>query len=477
MPKMTLDGVEIEFQPGEKIIQIADRVKNAIPRYCYHEGLSIVAQCRMCMVEVEGQKKLVTACSTPAADGMKVNTKSDKVKKMVGGVQEFLLANHPLDCPICDQAGECSLQEYSYTHGQQDSRYDFFRRTYIDVDMGPAIKKNMNRCIHCTRCIRYCDEVGGIHEMIAEQRGNSTAIITIDDKPLQTAYAGGLADVCPVGSLTSKDFRFKKRVWFLKNTTGICDGCAQGCNIAHSQDAGLLYRIEPVVNMEVNKWWMCDEGRYGIHHVHSPSRIMGPTDNRDGTPKGMLWGEVTPHIKDLFNNAKTLAFFVCADATVEEATYLKETYPQAEFFSYSRTVNTSAEDKPIDHLLRRADKSPNLKGLEGLGYQPYSAFDPKKYDLVVFVSAGKVRPPYGLAKLAKKALGIGLFMKEELLGLSFVLPSLSTYEKAGSFVNHQGKRQSFQASIPPVGMSRPLKMVLSSVQEPAKNKEVARAHI
>lgn len=468
MPNITIDGVTIEFQPGEKIIQAADRAKNHIPRYCYHEGLSIVAQCRMCLVEVEGQKKLVTACSTPCADGMKVNTKSDKVKKSVSGVQEFLLANHPLDCPICDQAGECSLQEYSYGHGQEDSRFDFFRRTYIDVDMGPSIKKNMNRCIHCTRCIRYCDEVGQIHEMIAEQRGNSTEIITIDDKPLQTAYAGGLADVCPVGSLTTKDFRFKKRVWYLKTSEGVCDGCAQGCNIIHSQEGNVLYRLEPRVNMEVNKWWMCDEGRYGFHHVHSPSRVLGPTDLREGNPKSLLWGEALQKSREIVQGAKSIAFFVCADATLEEAQALQKAFPNAEFFAYSPSVNNSSEDTAIDHLLRRKDKSPNLKGLEAMNFKAASSFDPKKYDLCVFVSAGKVRPPYGLAKLAKKAIGIGVFLKEELLGYQFILPGASTYEKAGTFVNFKGMKQHFKASIPPVGMSRTVENLVGALTEASR---------
>jgi NADH-quinone oxidoreductase subunit G len=469
MPTVNIDGVQIEFEPGEKIIQAASRARNHIPHYCYHEGLSIVAQCRMCLVEVEGQRKLVTACSTPCADGMKVNTTSPKVKKAVAGVQEFLLANHPLDCPICDQAGECSLQEYSYKHGNEDSRYDFFRRTYIDVDMGPSIKKNMNRCIHCTRCIRYCDEVGGMHEMIAQQRGNSTEIITIDNNPLQTAYAGGLADVCPVGSLTTKDFRFKKRVWYLKTSEGICDGCAQGCNIMHSQDGGILFRLEPRINMEVNKWWMCDEGRYGFHHVHSPSRVMGPTDLRDGSPKGLMWGDAIPAVQGFVQGAKSIAFFVCADATLEEAQTLQKAFPTAEFFAYSPTVNSSTEDKPLDHLLRRKDKSPNLKGLEAIGFKPYASFDPKKYELVFFVSAGKVRPPYGLAKHVKKAVGLGVFLKEELLGYQFILPGPSTYEKAGTFVNFKGIRQSFHAAIPPVGMSRPLASLVSALlQAPRK---------
>ncbi len=471
MPKLTVDGVEIEFQAGEKIIQACDRTKvNNIPRYCYHDGLSIVAQCRMCLVEVEGQKKLVTACSTPAADGMKIHTKSDKVVKSVKGVQEFLLANHPLDCPICDQAGECSLQDYSFKHGQEDSRFDFFRRTYIDVDMGPSIKKNMNRCIHCTRCIRYCDEVGQIHEMIAQNRGNSTEIITIDNQPLQTAYAGGLADVCPVGSLTTKDFRFKKRVWYLKTSEGICDGCSGGCNITASQDTNVMYRLEPRLNMEVNKWWMCDPGRYGFHHVHSPSRVIGPTDLREGQPKGLMWGAALQAVKEHMAGAKSQAFFVCADASLEEAATLQKAFPSAEFFSYSPTVDKSAEDAPADHLLRRKDKSPNLKGLEALNFKPYSSFDPKKYDIVFFVSAGKVRPPYGLAKHAKKAVGMGVFLKEELLSYQFVLPGGSTYEKMGTFVNFKGMKQSFQPSIPPVGMSRTIESLVGALLKPDSRK-------
>jgi NADH-quinone oxidoreductase subunit G len=217
--------------------------------------------------------------------------------------------------------------------------------------------------------------------------------------------------------------------------------------------------------MEVNKWWMCDEGRYGFHHVHSPSRVVGPTDLRSGSPKGVMWGEAIPAVKEMMASAKSVAFFVCADATQEEASTLQKAFGSADFFSYSPTVAASAEDKPLDHLLRRKDKSPNLKGLEALNFKPYSAFDPKKYEIVFFVSAGKVRPPYGLAKLAKKAVGLGVFLKEELLGYQFILPGASTYEKAGTFVNFKGMKQSFKASVPPVGMSRTLESVVVGLLE------------
>jgi NADH-quinone oxidoreductase subunit G len=217
--------------------------------------------------------------------------------------------------------------------------------------------------------------------------------------------------------------------------------------------------------MEVNKWWMCDEGRYGFHHVHSPSRVLGPTDMRSGSPHSMLWNEALPHVRELVTGAKTVAFFVCADASQEEAAALQKAFPKGEFYSYSPSEMASSEDKALDHLLRRKDKSANLKGLEALSFKPYSAFDPKKYDLVFFVSAGKVRPPYGLAKLAKKAIGIGVFLKEELLGYQFILPGASTYEKAGTFVNFKGMKQSFKPSIPPVGMSRSLESVIGALLE------------
>lgn len=463
--KIILDNVEVEFEEGDNVIDAAKRVGVEVPHYCYHKGLSVVAQCRMCLVKVEGARKLATGCSTPCKDGMKVFLKDPEVKEAVAGVQEFLLANHPLDCPICDQAGECSLQNYSLKHGAADSRYDFHRRTFMDVDMGPIIKKNMNRCIHCTRCIRYCDEVGLVHEMIEMQRGNSTEIVTIDDKPLQTPYAGGLADVCPVGSLTTLDFRFKKRVWYLRTSESICDGCSKGCNIIASHEHGITYRLEPKENQKVNKYWMCDEGRLGYHHTYSPSRLLGPSKKANGSRQSIHWPEASSMFKDLVAKANKIAFFVGADATVEEASYIKDVFPAASYYAYSPSVSSSSEDQPLDHLLRRKDKSPNLKGLEETGFQKANSYNPKSYDLTIFVSAGKVRIPYGLANVAQASVGIGVFTKEESAGYDLILPGLSTLEKTGSFVNHDGIKQHFKAAVPVIGQGRSLSEVLGDLSE------------
>ena len=216
MPKCIIDGREVEFTPGQNIIEIAKGMGIEIPYFCYHPGLSVVAQCRMCTVEIEKMPKLQTACSTLAAEGMVIKTTSTRAQQNQKSVMEFLLINHPLDCPICDKSGECDLQDYSFSHGDSYSRYTEERRTYLDLDMGPVIRKNMNRCIHCTRCIRFGEEIAGIHEMVAVQRGNNTEITTVDGRALETDYAGNYSDICPTGSLTLKDFRFRKRAWFFK---------------------------------------------------------------------------------------------------------------------------------------------------------------------------------------------------------------------------------------------------------------------
>ncbi|NDD92883.1 NADH-quinone oxidoreductase subunit G, partial [bacterium] len=276
MPKCIIDGREVEFSPGQNLIDVAKSAGIEIPFFCYHPGLSVVAQCRMCAVEIEKFPKLQTACSTVATEGMVVKTQSEKVKQNQKSVMEFLLINHPLDCPICDKSGECDLQDQSYGYGSAYMRTTEERRSYVDLDMGPVIQKNMNRCIHCTRCIRFGDEVAGIREMVAIQRGNNTEITTIDGKQLQTEYAGNYADICPTGSLTLKDFRFKKRAWFLKKTPTICEGCSRGCSLELQHEANVIYRCIARENKEVNKHWICDEGRFNYRYLQDPSRIVDP---------------------------------------------------------------------------------------------------------------------------------------------------------------------------------------------------------
>ncbi len=456
MPKLTIDGKQIEFSAGENLIDIAKRGGVEIPYFCYHPGLSVVAQCRMCTVEIEKNPKLQTACSTPAQDGMVVFTKSEKAKQNQSSVMEFLLINHPLDCPICDKSGECDLQDNSYKYGESYMRTSEDRRTYIDLDMGPVIKKNMNRCIHCTRCIRFGEEVAGIREMVAIHRGNSTEISTIDGKPLETDYAGNYADICPTGSLTLKDFRFKKRAWMLKKTPTICEGCSRGCNMEAQHDADVVYRCIPRTQMDINKHWMCDEGRFNYGYVNREDRLLYPT------LKGqeISWSGVVAELK---NSLKQKVLLLAGtDLTTEELTLLKQFAEKNSGQVILRHfgtegVETASKDADLDGFLKRTSKTSNLHGAEALGIQAYQGNN-EGAQVAWVVRGGRAQFPKvnGISTVH----GIGVFFSEELSKLSAVAPGLSFLEKDGSITNFQGKTQKFSRAIRPLGQSKALGEVL-----------------
>src|SRR5690606_23651727 len=269
-PKVTIDGKAYEFTPGQTIMQVMEKhnISADIPRYCYHPGLPIAGTCRMCQVEVEKAPKLMTSCSTPAGDGMVVHTQSEKVQSSRTGVMETLLANHPLDCPVCDQAGECSLQNYNYTYGPSTSKMAEEKRVFTNkttYKLSDELTLNMNRCIHCERCVRFTEDVTKTHELIMVGRGWKKQIITAGANGMNNDYQGSIAEICPVGAFTFNDFRFKKRVWFLKKKDSICDGCSRGCNITVDVEKNEVYRYRARFNEDVNSHWMCDEGRKSFH--------------------------------------------------------------------------------------------------------------------------------------------------------------------------------------------------------------------
>lgn len=463
MPKCTIDGKEYEFTPGETVIQIADRNNIDVPRFCYHPGLSVVAQCRMCAVEVEKMPKLQTACSLPATEGMVVQTQSEKVKQTRASVMEFTLINHPLDCPICDEAGECQLQDYSFAYGKRDQRYDEERRTFIDLDMGPVIKKNMNRCIHCTRCIRFCDEVSGYREMVALKRGNSTEIATVDGKPLETQYAGNLADICPTGSLTLIDFRFKKRAWFLKKTPSICENCSQGCNLEIHEEENQIYRHVPRENMSINKWWLCDEGRFGFKYVNAPDRIVDPILREKGSTDFIVsdWNEVLTQMKSSFQGKALI--LAGSDLTQEELQAIQrfaQTHVQQyDLFHFgTKGVSTTKDDAEEDRILRRLSKTSNLNGAEQLGLKPFvgNSASPS-YSIALVFRGGRAVLPEDFSKNVQGPIyGIGVFHEPMIQGWAGVLPGLSYAEKAGTVINWQGVAQRFHPALKPVGQSKSL---------------------
>jgi len=279
MAKISVDGTELEVEEGRTILQALDDaglLMNGIdiPHYCWHPKLAVDGSCRLCQVEVEGIPKLQIACDTPVRDGMVVHTANERVRLAREGVMELLLVNHPLDCPICDQAGECKLQDYAYEYGVKSSRTKEPRRALKKrVDLGPTIVFDQERCILCRRCVRFCREIPKTGELSVYNRGDHSVIETFPGAQLDNDYSMNVADICPVGALTTKDFRFKIRVWFLENVPGVCTGCSAGCNIHLGVANNKVYRYQPRRNDDVNDTWICDEGRMSYREIGSADRL------------------------------------------------------------------------------------------------------------------------------------------------------------------------------------------------------------
>src|SRR5881409_307971 len=285
MAKLTVNGKQIEVPAGTNLIEAARHAGVEVPHYCYHPSLSIAGQCRLCMVDIEKAPRPTIACNTVAADGMVVLTETDRVRDTRRSIMEFHLINHPLDCPVCDQAGECWLQIYYMKHGLYDPRMiDEKVHKPKAVPIGPHVMLDAERCILCSRCVRFCDEITHTGELGIFQRGDQSEIGLFPGQALENKYSGNVIDICPVGALTDRDFRFKVRVWYLDTAKSVCNGCARGCNIEvhtnkdrhHHNEGRRVARLKPRFNADVNKWWVCDAGRYGFRWVDDKSRLREP---------------------------------------------------------------------------------------------------------------------------------------------------------------------------------------------------------
>jgi NADH-quinone oxidoreductase subunit G len=290
MPKLTIDGLEIEVPPGTTVLQAAQRLGIEVPHFCFHERLAIAGNCRMCLVEQEKAPKPIASCAMPVADNMVIHTKSEKAKKARKGVMEFLLINHPLDCPICDQGGECDLQDQAMAYGFDRGRFEENKRAVKDKDFGPLVKTSMNRCIHCTRCVRFATEIAGVEELGATGRGETMEIGTYVHKALSSELSGNLVDVCPVGALTAKPYAFVARPWELRKTESVDVLDAVGSNIRVDARGGQVLRVLPRLNEAVNEEWISDKTRHAIDGL-TRKRLDRPYVRRDGKLVEASWPE------------------------------------------------------------------------------------------------------------------------------------------------------------------------------------------
>src|SRR6266540_442308 len=330
MAKVTIDGAEVEVQDGLNIIEAAKAADVHVPHFCYHPSLTVVGQCRMCLVEVEGMPKLQAGCSTTVREGMKIWVWNQKVEKARRGQMEFLLINHPLDCPICDKAGECPLQDYSFNYGSVTSRYGEVKRTYPGMDrtaIGPHVLQNMNRCIHCTRCIRFCAEISGTSELAFFKRGAATQVGVYPGVPLDNWMSACVTDVCPTGALTTREFRFESRVWNLDSADSVCNGCDVGCNIFIGHRSGQIFRYRPRVNPDVNDHWLCDYGRFSYERYDTDRVVVPKVRTEEDTLGISTWGEALDAIETALRNAgDSLRVIASAHMTNEEAALAKRLF-------------------------------------------------------------------------------------------------------------------------------------------------------
>ena len=323
MIKLKIDNKNIEVEPGTTILQACEIAGKEIPRFCYHEKLSIAGNCRMCLVEVSGSKKPVASCAMPAVEGQEIKTNSEMVKKAREGVMEFLLVNHPLDCPICDQGGECDLQDQAFNYGGGKSRYELNKRSVKEKNMGPLIKTHMNRCIHCTRCIRFAEEVAGVEELGAINRGENMEISTYLEKAVTSEFSANLIDLCPVGALTSKPYAFEARPWELKKTESVDVMDAIGSNIRIDSKGWEVKRILPKINEDINEEWISDKTRFSCDGLLN-NRIDSPYIKINGKLTATSWGNAFEFIKSNVVNKKSFSGLIGQLVDVETTFAFKE---------------------------------------------------------------------------------------------------------------------------------------------------------
>ena len=543
MPTVYVNDRPVEIGSRKiNCIQAAELAGVFIPSYCWHGALTVVASCRMCLVEVGAlkdgklamQPKVVPGCQTPVADGtvivtgeydkrdpglaplpydanyVKAARPGERAKKAQADTLEGLLINHPLDCPVCDKAGECKLQDFSYKYGRSETRM-------VDVKNTPPNKPHISskitlftdRCIMCTRCVRFTREISGTAELLVTSRGHHEEIDVFPGRPLENKLAGNVVDLCPVGALGSKDFLYKQRVWYLKESNGVCSRCSTGCSIFVDSNKEIVYRLRPRTNPDAQGYFMCDEGRYGYHFANSAERILRPLVRTASQVRPAPWSAVTPQLRKAFAdaaraNASGIVAALSPFLTLEEAfllaTYFKGLSSELRLALGPVPVVGADDRYPKDvrgnpteptTFTIRAEKCPNRRGVEAVlkhfqgSVIPFTDLARERVGAMWF--AGGYPDPAQL-ELPGEWRSPALLVVQDLFPgklsepATFVLPATSAFEKDGTFVNHAGLAQTFPRAVrPPVDARAELQLAYDLlgrpglVQSAAIRAELARA--
>ena len=490
MPTVIVDGQEIEIGADERLncIEVARRAGVEIPHYCWHPGLSVVASCRMCLIqagtrnndtgEISMIPKLVPGCQTPAKDGTVIVTNSDAVHESRARVEEALLIDHPIDCPICDKAGECLLQDYHFEHGQSERRADIHAFSSRRRDVGPTVTLFVDRCIMCTRCVRFTREVSGTAELMVSARGAKEEIDTFPGFPLDNKMAGNVVDLCPVGALGDKDFLYQQRVWFLKKTENVCGGCSAGCSIVTEHNQDTVYRLKPRENLHVNKWWMCDEGRYGWHHLHDATRIIEVSKCDTEDVQTVEWADVVRQLPQELSSAGRLGVAVSPMLTVEEAWMLcsvARTIDPDAYLAVGHVPSNGDDETFPGGFTIRGEKAPNRVGVEMVlgmfGAVSENGTVPGWNDFLEKVQARTIQSAWVTAgyptpetswcdeSVAATFDNVSCLVVQDLFKsplfkrATWRLPAVGFAERSGTWVNCGHRAQTFEQAIrPPAGV-------------------------
>ncbi len=489
MAKVTVDGKVVEVPNDANALEACRAAGVDVPHFCYHPRLSIVGQCRMCMVEVEGVPKIQASCTVPVRDGMVIKASTEKALAARNATMEFLLINHPLDCPICDQAGECKLQDNAVGAGLPVSRTSEPRRQFPGYDrtpIGPHVIADMTRCIQCTRCIRFCEEITGTGELTFVERGGHTFVWTHEGRALDNDLSACAADVCPVGALTTKEFRFRKRVWWLDKTRSVCDGCEIGCNMSIEHRDRIVYRTLPRVQPAVNDFWMCDYGRFRAEDLNrqdflKPEIRVAGSDARKQTN----WGEALDVVKIAIDRARNeekniaskgrVLVLGSARLTTEENWLLKTLFEDSlkvgtPEFVVDKGPKRRIKNK-VDGWIYGTEAAPNSRGCEAAGLKRNRPGDGSALDLLLSKKSFSSSSPAVLyiadAAFTERAndLEFVLLLRQASVlivharvknaltdAADIVLPSAPLSGKEGTFVNAKGRVQRVDTAImsPPV---------------------------